>query len=926
MSNQHKFNQMKNLSFLRPIALAIALFFGFQALQAQIITNVNALEAFAESKSAEFELQQQRVAEFASRNNIVIWQELEDGTVIQLMDVVDGKPVFNITHNVGAAITTRADRLWEGGSSGLEISGEGYDKLGEWDGGATRVSHQEFTNLGLSRVIQADNATQLSSHATHVAGTLIGGGANMSAKGMAYKGLLKAYDWNNAESEMAAAAAQGMEISNHSYGWITGWHSSSGNWTWYGDNNISPVEDWKFGYYGSRSRDWDIIAYNAPNYLITKSSGNDRGQGPSWAGQPGQPERDGGDDGFDCISDGGISKNILTVGAVQEVLNYTGPSSVQMSSFSSWGPADDGRIKPDVVGKGVSVYSSTATNNSSYSSYNGTSMSSPNVAGTMALLQQHYQQTHDGQPMRSSTLKALVIHTADEAGPHDGPDYMFGWGLVNAERAAELISEDNVMQNVIDEVILNDGETWERVVTASGNQPFRVTVVWTDVPGVVPPAALNARVANIINDLDLRIEDSDGNVFYPYKLDPDNPTAAATTDLKNFVDNVEQVFIANPEAAEYTIIVDHDGPLTNGLQVFSIVISGIDEHTGVPFCSGGLLSPADGSDGHSTVTEIRWMPAAFASSYDVFFGTDGDGIEPPTDIFNGENVAFNYVEVEGLDINQTYYLMVVPRNNQGVNDECSDIWSFATMPAIDTYPYLMDVQDATVPNLPDYWQQLNDGQARWRSIMVPGSQGEKAFACLNSGNIVPTDFDNWLISQPFLVEESNEYWLSFKHRVIMGNSPENLSLYWGFEPDVASMTNHILTISDFNNTNWELADEIVIPEVDGYIYFGWHAATQGGLGMLVDDIKVYDWGLVSTAELAEGAVRIYSADGELIITSATQIDHAQLQLFNNTGQMVYSTTLNKTNTYRQKLNLSPGIYVVTLRDGESVTNTKILVR
>ncbi len=917
---------MKISTFLRPSAFSVILLILAINLQGQITTNTAALEAFAAQKEIEFLAQQQRVAIYAAEHGITIWQEYEDGTVIQLMDVLDGKPVYNITHNVGAAITTRANRLWEGGSSGLEISGEGYDKLGEWDGGATRVSHQEFTDNGPSRVIQSDNATSLSAHATHVAGTLVGGGVNIEAKGMSYKGFLKAYDWNNAESEMAAAASQGLEISNHSYGWLTGWHSSSGNWTWYGDNSVSSVEDWKFGFYGGRSRDWDIIAYNAPNYLITKSAGNDRGQGPSYAGQPGYAEKDGGNDGFDCISDGGISKNILTVGAVQEVLNYTGPSSVLMSGFSSWGPADDGRIKPDVVGKGVDVYSSTSNSNSSYSSYNGTSMSSPNVAGTMALLQLYYQQTHGEVPMRASSLKALVIHTADEAGPHTGPDYIYGWGLVNAERAANIISEDNVMQNVIDEIVLNDGETYERVVSASGNQPFRVTIVWTDVPGAVPPAALNARVPVIVNDLDLRIEDGDGNVFYPYQLDPDNPSAAATTDGKNFVDNVEQVFIAEPEAADYTIIVDHDGPLTNDLQVFSIIISGIDEHTGVPLCSNGLISPSDGSDGHSVVQEIRWSPAPFASSYDVYVGTDGEGLETPTNIINGENVALNYLVVDGLEINETYYVQVIPRNNQGANEECEAIWSFATMPAISEFPYLMDVQDVLVPNLPDYWQQIDTDESSWRSVAVPGSAGSKAMACMNSSNISLTQFNTWLISQPFQVEAVNEYWVSFNYRSLLPGTAEDMSMYWGSEPNPLMLTNPVLHFNEFEDTDWVYAEAVLVPETDGFIYLSWHAHTESGYGMLIDDIMVHDWGLVSTAELAENTVRIVSEDGELIVKASQAFNNAKLTVMNAAGQIVHHAAMQNTQQYRRQLKLSPGIYIVTIQDGSAVTNQKVFVR
>ncbi len=158
-------------------------------------------------------------------------------------DVVDAT-VYNITHNVEQPSPHGPTGFGKAAAAVWRYPVKAMTKLGEWDGGATRVSHQEFTDNGPSRVIQSDNATSLSSHATHVAGTLIAGGVSIEAKGMSYKGFLKAYDWNNAESEMAAAASQGLEISNHSYGWLTGWHSSNGNWTWYGDNGISADEDW----------------------------------------------------------------------------------------------------------------------------------------------------------------------------------------------------------------------------------------------------------------------------------------------------------------------------------------------------------------------------------------------------------------------------------------------------------------------------------------------------------------------------------------------------------------------------------------------------------------------------------------------------------------------------------------------------------
>ncbi len=72
--------------------------------------------------------------------------------------------------------------LWPGGSLGLSLDGSGYDKLGEWDGGAVHLNHVEFMNTGSSRVTQVDGATDTSSHATHVAGTMIANGVDGSSQ------------------------------------------------------------------------------------------------------------------------------------------------------------------------------------------------------------------------------------------------------------------------------------------------------------------------------------------------------------------------------------------------------------------------------------------------------------------------------------------------------------------------------------------------------------------------------------------------------------------------------------------------------------------------------------------------------------------------------------------------------------------------
>ncbi len=746
---------------------------------AQTTTNVDALNALSIQFDQEWQESQLRVQQYAAEHNIPVYEEMTDGKTRQMVDIRDGQPLYRITHNYGAAITTRVHPLWPGGTTGLDLTGAGYNQLGEWDAGQILTSHQEFTDQGASRVSKMDGgATHY--HATHVAGTMVAAGVVTQAKGMAFAANLKAWNWNNDNSEMAAAAAAGLEISNHSYGFGMGWeyNSTTGNWSWYGTPSISPTEDYEFGFYNNDAKALDQIAVNAPNYLIVKSAGNDRGDGPGNAGQNGEPEKDGGDDGYDCIGAEETAKNILTVGAVHEVANYTGPESVIMSSFSCWGPVDDGRIKPDIVGKGVSVYSTFNGNNQDYSAIDGTSMSAPNVSGSMAMLQKYYQDTHGGVPMRSATLKGLVLHTADEAGAHPGPDYIFGWGLMNAKKATTVIGED-VYQEVISELELSNGSSYDRDVEIAEGTNFRVTICWTDRPGQPTSPQLNPTTRMLVNDLDLRIVDENNNIFYPYKLDRDNPSAAATTNFKNNIDNVEMVYIENAAAGTYTIEIDHDGTLQGGAQAYSVIITGIDEFTATPSCSNTLLSPLEGATDAFLDHWITWEPAQLATSYDIYFGTDGGGINTPTNAINGTNFmenGFSYFMKEST----TYYLKVVPRNSQGASAACDDIWSFTTMPAISSYPYVEGAEGVSVPELPQYWQAKNYSVASWASTDLIDHTGSNAMACYHPDGLVLMDFNNWLVTPPFRVEEGKEYNISYYFRGFLPSNAETMPLYWGY--------------------------------------------------------------------------------------------------------------------------------------------------
>ena len=898
--------------------LLVIVFSGNMAI-AQKETNVDALMTLSAEFNAEWELAQERVINYAQEHNLPIRYETSKGNTVEMVDVVDGQPKYYIKDNLEAAITTQVSELWVGGSTGLDYDGEGYSQLGEWDAGHVRKTHQEFNQTGVTRVTPMDGNYSTHYHATHVAGTMVAGGVVEGAKGALYAGNLKYWQWSNDNSEMAAAAAAGLEISNHSYGGRRGW-DYDGGWDWYGTTSISPNEDYKFGFYNYDARAWDVIAQNAPNYLIVKSAGNDRGDGPN----QGTPENDGGDDGFDCIGPEGVSKNILTVGAVKKVLDYTGPESVLMSDFSSWGPADDGRIKPDIVGKGVNVYSTFDGSNTDYSSISGTSMSAPNVSGSLAMLQYHYQETHGPTPMRSATLKGLAIHTTKEAGPHPGPDYMFGWGLMNAKAAAAVITDD-VGQNTIDELELNADGTYTREVNVPEGEDFTVTICWTDVPGTPTSAQLNPSDPMLVNDLDLRVTDPNSDDHYPWSLDRNNKEAAATRFTKNYVDNVEKIEIMNAPGGTYIITVDHDGSMTGSSQAFSIIFSGIDDYDVVPECTAGLTSPLDGGTDANLNHTVTWFPAPFATGYDIYLGTDGGGTSTPTNAINGETVytnSFSYL----MNRNTTYYLQVVPRNSNGVATGCDDIYSYTTMGAITSYPYEEGAENVTKPDLPDFWQAYNYSERRWESTNLIANNGSQALACFYSNGLEEVQYDNWLVSPPFEVSDGNEYNASFYYKGFIPGHSESMNVYWGYSPNVEDMTNTILEAADITEANFELAQGVIIPNSDTLVFLGFHVYSPTGYGVFLDDVKFENWGTVGINPSVETQQpKIYASSNSIIVKTDDAWNGAKVDVLSIIGQSVISSEHNTISNFDMS-KYGPGIYLVRLQKGENYFTRKLIVR
>ncbi|MFZ4523013.1 MAG: GEVED domain-containing protein [Bacteroidales bacterium] len=579
------------------ILIIMLCFFGMAQVKAQSRSGVSQpdtqkekLIKLAEEFNRKHLIQRAEIERVAKEKGWVIRHETSNSlSEIQFIDRF-GFPQSYSTNNLNAGRTTNTDDIWAGGSTGLDLTGAGYI-VGEWDGGGVLTTHQEFNNGGGTRVTQMDVPAATHYHSTHVAGTIVGEGQVAAAHGMATGALLHAYEWTDDNTEMATAAAGGLTISNHSYGWTRGWAYDAPNWYWYGNPTISATEDYLFGFYDSSSQEWDDIAYNAPNYLIVKSAGNDRNDdhtgnhyyynGTNWVLSNTARDPDGGADGYDCIDQKGVAKNLLTVGAVNDIPGgYVSPASVVISAFSSYGPTDDGRIKPDIVGNGVGVYSTTNTGIADYTTLDGTSMSSPNVTGTLVLLQDYYKSLRGGT-MTAAALKGLAINTANEAGPANGPDYMFGWGLMNASGAANLITTDNTQGGQIVQATLVNGQTTDYTYYSNGSN-VNVTLCWTDPAGTPPAASLNPATLMLVNDLNLRVIGATTNL--PWILNPASPSSNATKG-NNTRDNVECVNMLSPAPGYYTIRIYHSGSLSGGSQPYALIINGMTTTPVDTYCS-----------------------------------------------------------------------------------------------------------------------------------------------------------------------------------------------------------------------------------------------------------------------------------------------------------------------------------------------------
>ena len=451
--------------------------------------------------------------------------------------------------------------------------GEGYDGSGTVIGIADdgSISHADFKN----RIIASPN-DNWGDHGDMVAGMAAGAGnINPRASGLApgadiYLSLINGYGHIN--SAVSRYQFHNVSITSTSYAEDCG------------------------GMYNTNAAFLDGQLSSTPQIIHIFSAGNQgrNGCSPVYGHLLGA-----GSTRYGGITGGRkASKNSIAVG------NATF-GNILVSS-SSRGPVQDGRIKPDICA--IAQGSLTTDGDDTYRLGSGTSAAAPVIAGIMANLTQAYRLQHQGQAPDYALLKACLLNGAQDIG-RPGPDYETGWGLVNANRALEMLEQDQYFSSSVS----HNGQRNHNIQIPVGAKNLKVMLYWHDRAG--SPIASKA----LVNDLDLRLISPYGVVNRPLVLSTtpniDSITGIASPGVDR-VNNMEQVFIEQPSPGNYICqVTGHAIP--DGVQDYYLVFYWQTETLELNYPSGNEhLVPGE-------LEYISWDAVGASGTFNVQFSSNG---------------------------------------------------------------------------------------------------------------------------------------------------------------------------------------------------------------------------------------------------------------------------------------------------------------
>jgi hypothetical protein len=485
-------------------------------------------------------------------------------------------------------------------------------------------THIDFTG----RLIQR-NPQPPGYHGTHVTGTVGGGGIRSTVyQGMAPHATLISQFYDDILHNVPAYVNDyDMVLTNNSYTFYPGGCPYNGEYD-------------GLAYYV------DALSVIYPQLLHTFAVGNDGGYTCSpFLNQ------------YATVKSGYQSgKNILTVGNLDDYNNYT------LDAASSCGPTLDGRIKPEVTAGGNAIASTFPNNN--YGQSWGTSMASPTVTGTLALVEQRYRQLKGGDAP-AILLKALACNTATDLG-NPGPDYKFGFGRMNGLAAVKSLEAGQYSFGTL----ANGGTASGAITVPAGTAQLKVMLYWADYPAAPFSAAA------LVNNLDLTVTDPASTVHHPLILNPDPAHAAdAAVEGVDNINNIEQVVINNPSAGSFQVNISGTS-IPEGPQPYVIVYQFVPASIIVQYPYGGeTLIP-------NTDEYVRWEANDGSNNpFTLDYSTD-NGATWYTWNNSIPSTARVYHWVVYPNVATTQGLVRITRNGTGVSGTSSFPFTALNQPAL----------------------------------------------------------------------------------------------------------------------------------------------------------------------------------------------------------------------------------------------------
>jgi hypothetical protein len=584
-------------------------------------------------------------------------------------------------HNDGVVAALNATPVY---AAPYNLNGAGTTIL-EYDSGI--ANHSDYNG----RITQTDGDASVPTriHSTHVAGTALGSGA-------ASNGNDSAGNPNNGTANQWAGVAPGANLAT--FGSLGSNPSSDVLYDDAGDMNADfttaigggvdlatmsqgnntgsngfPCS--QLGDYTNTSILIDQIvtgSINGQELIWFESAGNERNQACAPA------------NGFATISSPAPAKNSIVVGAINSNDN-------SMTTFSSWGPTDDGRLRPDLTGPGCqssgdntitsTAFQDTNSNNAldageatnSYTGMCGTSMATPALAGLGALVVQQWRATYGAatRPL-PHTMKALLAHTATDLG-NPGPDYAFGYGQPNAQAAVDLVRAGNLIQ--VNQVDQGQTDTW--YFTSDGATAPRITLAWSD------PAAARNSTTQLVNNLDLVVTRPGGGTHRPQVLTPGTPNANSAEGTDNL--NVMEMVLGTAEAGTWKVEVAGTA-VPQGPSDYTLITPTEATENVPPTADAG--GPYNTNEGQSVVldgtgsSDPEGLPLTYAWDLDNNGSFETTGTATPTFPAKGQDgpytVVLRVTDSEGSVATDTAVVNVANVAPTVVIDAISGIDEFGT--------------------------------------------------------------------------------------------------------------------------------------------------------------------------------------------------------------------------------------------------------